>query len=87
MVPRVRVVNVTVVGDGHVRAVLAEAASGLSSASLKGMAFRSAETPLGQLLLNARGKVLSVVGNARINSWQGRESADFFIEDARVENG
>ena len=43
------------------------------------------QTPLGQLLLHARGRVLTLAGNIRINSWQGRETADFFIEDAMPE--
>ncbi len=79
-IPRVKVVNASIVGDGHVRAILVEAAAGPSQ-GLKAMAFRSASTPLGQALLNARGKVLHVAGQLRVNVWQGRESVDFFIDD------
>jgi single-stranded-DNA-specific exonuclease len=80
-IPNVRVVNCSVVGDGHVRAILAETAAAATSGSLKAMAFRSADTPLGQALLNARGRVLHAAGGAKINVWQGRESVDFFIDD------
>jgi len=45
------------------------------------MAFRSAKTPLGQTLLNTRGRNLHIAGQVRINIWQGKETADFFIDD------
>lgn len=77
----VRAVNTAVIGDGHVRAILVDAATGARSSSLKAMCFRSADTPLGQALLNARGKTLQVAGQIRVNEWQGRESVDFFIDD------
>jgi single-stranded-DNA-specific exonuclease len=80
-VSKVKVVNCSVVGDGHVRVILADGGTGAPSQSLKAMAFRSAQTPIGQTLLNARGKILHIAGQARINVWQGRESVDFFIDD------
>jgi single-stranded-DNA-specific exonuclease len=83
---RVRAVNTSIVGASHVRTILVDATTGSTSTGLKAMAFRSAETPLGQILLHNRGKILSVAGTMRINSWQGRESVDFFIEDALTEN-
>lgn len=79
----VRVVHCSIVGDGHVRVVLADAGIG-KSATLKAMAFRSAESQLGQALLNARGRAFHIVGSIRINSWQGAESAELFIDDARL---
>ena len=45
------------------------------------MAFRSSTTTLGEALLNAKGRAMHIVGQARINSWQGRETVDFFIDD------
>jgi single-stranded-DNA-specific exonuclease len=80
-VPGVRVVNSSIVGDGHVRVILADAGAGASPQGLKAMAFRSGDTPVGQALLNARGRVMHVAGQVRVNVWQDRESADFFIDD------
>jgi single-stranded-DNA-specific exonuclease len=80
-VPNVRVVNCGIAGDGHVRAILTDATAGAPSSGIKAMAFRSADTPVGQALLNARGRVMHVAGGAKMNLWQGRESVDFFIDD------
>lgn len=81
LLSNVRVVRTDIVGDGHVRAILVDGGTGASSASLKTMAFRSAETPIGQALLSARGKQLHIAGQAKINVWQGRESVDFLVDD------
>ena len=75
----VRVVKADVVGNGHVRAILA----GDDGASLKGVAFRQAESALGQALLGApRDRRLWVAGRARIDDWSGRQAAELHLEDA-----
>ncbi|HEU5047211.1 MAG TPA: single-stranded-DNA-specific exonuclease RecJ [Rickettsiales bacterium] len=81
LLPKVRAVRVDIIGDGHVRAILVDAEAGSTSSGLKCMAFRSADTPIGQTLLNARGKPLHVAGQVKINLWQGRQSVDFYIDD------
>jgi single-stranded-DNA-specific exonuclease len=81
-IPQVKIVNCDIVGDGHVRAIIVDAQVGGPSARLKAMAFRSGDTPLGQALLNARGRTLHIAGQVKINVWQGRENVDFFIDDA-----
>lgn len=85
-VDKVRPVNTSIIGAGHVRTILVDAALGSTSSGIKAMAFRSSETPLGQLLLHGRTRSMSVAGTMRINSWQGRESVDFFIDDIMVES-
>ncbi len=77
----IRVVRADIIGDGHVRAIVVDGGMGASSPGLKAMAFRSAETPIGQALLNARGKNMHLAGQAKINRWQGRETVDFLIDD------
>jgi len=72
-----RVAKADVVGSGHVRCFLAGADGG----RLKGIAFRSAESPLGQALLAARGGSLHVVGHLRADNWQGRQDVQLIIED------
>ena len=76
--PQVRVVNSGVVGKNHIRCVLTGADG---KGSLKAIAFRSAGTPLGQALLDTKGLPLHVAGNLRINEWQGKVSAQLFIDD------
>jgi single-stranded-DNA-specific exonuclease len=72
-----RVVRSEVVGDGHVRAMLA----GNAGTRLKAIAFRSAEDPLGQALLRGGGAPLHLAGTLRVDSWQDRSEVQLIIED------
>lgn len=72
-----RVTNARVVGDGHVSCLLAGTAGG----RVKGIAFRSAQTALGRMLLEGR-ITLRLAGRVKLDVWQGRERAAFEIEDA-----
>lgn len=73
-----RVVNVSVVGKGHVRCVFSNA----GGARLQAISFRSAETALGHHLLNHGGQPVHVLGRLRENVWQGRSSVQLQIDDA-----
>lgn len=74
-----RIVKADVVGTDHVRLIL----SGEDGASLKAVAFRAADTPMGQALLNApRDKRIWVAGRAKIDDWSGRNTAELHIDDA-----
>ncbi|MDB5702179.1 MAG: recombinase RecJ [Sphingomonadales bacterium] len=75
-----RVIKADVVGSGgHVRAVM----SGDDGRSLKTVAFRSADTPLGQALLGApRDRRLWVAGRAKIDDWGSRPAAELHLDDA-----
>ena len=75
----VRVVRADIVGNGHVRAVVA----GDDGRSVKTVAFRSAETPLGQALLAAPAhRRLWVAGRPKIDDWGSRPAAELHLEDA-----
>ena len=75
----VRLVKAEEVGTGHVRAI----ATGLDGKSFKTIAFRAADTPLGQGLLHgARGRTLWLAGRARIDDWGDRPQAELHLEDA-----
>ncbi|MBN8818012.1 MAG: single-stranded-DNA-specific exonuclease RecJ [Sphingomonas sp.] len=74
----VRVVKADVVGTDHVRAIV----SGEDGRSLKVMAFRQAETPLGQTLLGAdRTRRFWLAGRAKIDDWGARPAAELHVED------
>jgi single-stranded-DNA-specific exonuclease len=74
-----RVIKADVVGTNHVRAVMA----GDDGRSLKTVAFRAAESELGQALLHApRDRRLWVAGRAKIDDWGSRPAAELHIDDA-----
>jgi len=73
-----RVIKADIVGTNHVRAVMA----GDDGRSLKTVAFRQAETTLGQALLGAgRDRRLWVAGRAKIDDWGARAAAELHIDD------
>lgn len=72
-------IRADIVGTDHVRCFLAAPEGGTR---LKAIAFRAAGTPVGEALLNARGGVLHVAGHLNVDTWQGRRTAQFVIEDA-----
>jgi single-stranded-DNA-specific exonuclease len=78
-----RVIKADVVGNGHVRTVVA----GDDGRSLKAMAFRGAETPLGQALLGAAShRRLWLAGRAKIDDWASRPAAELHLDDAAWAN-
>jgi single-stranded-DNA-specific exonuclease len=73
----VRVEQATPMRGGHLRCQLAEA----GGARLKAVAWRIADTALGQRLM-AGGGALHVVGRLRADDWNGRQGVQLEIEDA-----
>ncbi|MBW4331577.1 single-stranded-DNA-specific exonuclease RecJ [Stakelama sp. CBK3Z-3] len=75
----VRIIKADVVGSDHVRAIV----SGDDGRSIKAMAFRQAETPLGLALLGApKHRKLWLAGRARIDDWGPRPAAELHVDDA-----
>ena len=75
----VRIIKADVVGNGHVRAIVA----GDGGGSLKTVAFRQADTALGQALLGAAPhRRLWLAGRAKIDDWGSRPAAELHIDDA-----
>lgn len=72
-----RVTKVDVVGMAHIRCFF----SGPSGGSLKGMAFRAADSELGHALLNAQGTTVHVAGILRPDTYGGRNGVQVMIED------
>lgn len=77
-VPRVRIVRADRVGQNHVRCILA----GDDGGRLKAIAFRQADSALGDALLNAGSGLFHVVGRLRADDWQGRRDVQLQIDDA-----
>lgn len=75
----VRLMKADVVGNAHLRLI----AAGDDGASFKAVAFRAAESTLGQTLLHgAQGRKLWLAGRARIDDWGARPAAELHLEDA-----
>jgi len=77
-VPAATVQRPEVVGRDHVRCFLAGADGG----RLKAIAFRAAESPLGQAMLQADGRPLHLAGKLRLDLWGGRAGVQLIVEDA-----
>src|SRR5579859_3348595 len=73
-----RISGPRIVGQNHVSCTV----TGPNGGRLKAIAFRSADTDLGQALLANDGTPLHLAGTLRIDNWQGRTSVQMFIEDA-----
>lgn len=75
----VRVVKADTVGNDHVRLIV----RGDDGGGFKAIAFRAAQTELGQALLHGtRDRRLWLAGRAKIDDWASRPQAELHIEDA-----
>lgn len=82
VLPSMRIVLADIVGDTHVRIQMTDAEGG---ARMKGVAFRSVGTPLGDLLLSSKGgRLLHLLGQFKINHWNGVDSVEFLIDDGVI---
>jgi single-stranded-DNA-specific exonuclease len=75
----VRSIKADVVGTDHVRLIV----RGDDGASFKAIAFRAAQSELGQALLHrSRDRKLWLAGRAKIDDWSSRPAAELHVEDA-----
>ncbi len=81
--PAHRVAFADTVGKGHVRLSLATGAG----ETLKAIAFRAADTPLGRALLSARGKPLHVAGTLSLDHFSGTPRTQLRVLDAAEADG
>ena len=74
-----RMIKADVVGTDHVRLIV----GGDDGASFKAIAFRAAESELGQALLHrARGRRFWLAGRPKLDDWGSRPAAELHVEDA-----
>ena len=77
-IARARISRSDIVGDGHVRCnVLGE-----TGGKIQAIAFRCADTALGNFLLANGDTLVHLAGYLRVNHWRGRNSAQFILLDA-----
>jgi len=76
--PSHRLRDSRIVGQSHIKVTL-EAQDG---GRVEGIAFRAAETPLGELLLSSRGAQIHVAGTLGADHWQGSRRVQLRVTDA-----
>ncbi|NLS16095.1 single-stranded-DNA-specific exonuclease RecJ [Rhizobium sp. P40RR-XXII] len=76
--PSHRLRDSRLVGQSHIKITL-EAQDG---ARVDGIAFRAAETPLGELLMSSRGVQIHVAGTLGADHWQGSRRVQLRVTDA-----
>jgi single-stranded-DNA-specific exonuclease len=81
--PAHRIAFADTAGNGHVSVSLAASGEG----SLKAIAFRAADAPLGHALLAARGRPLHVAGTLSLDHWGGSARPQLRILDAAKPDG
>jgi len=80
VIPSARIAHVVVMKEKHLRITLADDSG---TARLNAVAFGAVGTVMGEWLMTE--KTLNILGELKRNSWQGKDSAQFMIDDvARV---
>lgn len=79
MLENVRIHKADILGGSHIRVMMSDWEGGTR---IKAMAFRSVDTPLGDALLQAGTHAYNIIGQLKINEWQGRKTAEMHIVDA-----
>lgn len=80
----VLVISAEVVGADHIKCLFGSAHTGATGKTVKAMAFRCLETPLGTTLLNYRGKVITLAARMKLNSWRGVDTVELVVDDVAV---
>ncbi len=79
VLPSVRVAMADIVGESHVRLQITDSEGG---ARMKAVAFRAVGTPMGDMLLSSKGgRLLHLLGQFKINHWNGVDSVEFLVGD------
>jgi single-stranded-DNA-specific exonuclease len=79
--PRVIAHYVEPVGSGHLRLRVGDMAG---AAPLNGIAFRIADSPVGQLLVEARGRAIHLAGHLRRDTYRGGDAVQLVVDDAAL---
>lgn len=77
MLSPVRISRVMPVGKDHLRIPMESEDGG----RLDGICFRCVNTELGDALMTAQGKLVSVAGTLKLDTWGGRRKASFILDD------
>ncbi|HEY4192104.1 MAG TPA: single-stranded-DNA-specific exonuclease RecJ [Mesorhizobium sp.] len=76
--PRHRIADARLIGTNHIRVDLQSESGG----RVQAVAFRAADTPLGDFLFKSRGQTIHIAGSLSGNYWNGNRTVQFRIIDA-----
>lgn len=76
-----KIVSADIVGENHIRLLITDMEGG---SRIKAIAFKSVDTPMGQVLLDSRGRNLHFMGQFKVNEWNGTESVEFHVADVAI---
>jgi single-stranded-DNA-specific exonuclease len=77
--PMVSASYVEPVGTGHLRLRVTNAVGG---GQLNAIAFRAADTPVGKLISEAKGRAIHLAGHLRRDTWRGGDAVQLVVDDA-----
>ena len=77
VIKNVKILHPSVIGNGHIKCLLSDE----YASSLKAIAFKVADTEIGQVMINSANERFDIAGVLRKDTWQGRSSLQFIIED------
>ena len=77
--PTVRVAYVEPVGTGHLKLRIVDVIGG---SPLNAIAFRAADTPVGKLIVEAKGRAIHLAGHLRRDTWRGGDAVQLIVDDA-----
>lgn len=78
MLKNVRINRADILGSSHIKVMISDWEGG---SWVKAMAFRAVDTPLGDALLSAKTDQFNILGQLKINEWQGKKTAEMHIVD------
>ncbi len=81
MLENIRIHKADILGESHIRVMLSDWEGG---SYIKAMAFRSVNTPLGDTLMKQGAHPYHILGQLKVNEWQGRKTAEMHIIDAYI---
>lgn len=78
VLPSLKIVNSSIVGEQHVRCVM----TGADGGRISGIAFRAVQTALAPVLLQSKGRPVHIAASLKAEEWQGQVRVQAMIRDA-----
>lgn len=72
--------KVTALPQGHISCLFSD----VKGKTIKGFSFKAMDSNLGSALLDQAGSRITLIGSPKINSWNGRDTVEFMIQDATI---